>query len=143
MVEVDFEASKTNVGSKGPKFLRSELLAVNEVSVSKESGWRPLDWGRVSELVADFKSGAYGQNTLAPPSLIDSAACLCDGKRRPDNGLQCVAALQILTGELEESEANSEAVPETCLCHSLLCSGSRHGGCFSTRVMPLSRRIHK
>ncbi|OLP80212.1 Pre-mRNA-splicing factor 18 [Symbiodinium microadriaticum] len=108
--EVDFEASKTNVGSKGPKFLRSELLAVNEVSVSKESGWRPLDWGRVSELVADFKSGAYGQNTLAPPSLIDSAACLCDGKRRPDNGLQCVAALQILTGELEESEANSEAV---------------------------------
>ena len=67
-------------------------------------GWRPLDQGRVSKLVADFKSGAYGQNTLAPPSLIDSAACLCDGKRRLDNGLQCVAALQILTGELEESK---------------------------------------
>ena len=208
-------------GSRGGQATSSTL--------SQESGWRPLDHGRVSELVADFKSGAYGQDTLAllgcrsasrrrpscaptrmkleaylkpedPPikavakdlgidSMMgvrrrvtthkkrfkkgqqrakrlaalhiksptknlrvfragvqsvalyghesvgvtpkrmkwlrgvvagfagrkklgpQSAACLCHGKRRLDNGLQCVAALQILTGELEESKANGEDLP--------------------------------
>ena len=68
----------------GPKFLRSEILPVGEVSISGESGWRAQDRGRITELLADFKSGAYGQNTLAPPSLIGDNTCVCDGKRRLD-----------------------------------------------------------
>ena len=106
--------------AKTDEFVRSELLPVGEVSISKDSGWRPLDQGRVQELVADFKDGAYGQNTLAPPSIIDGGVCASDGKRRLDNGLQSVAALQILLGEYQEAKANGEDVPETCLCHSLL-----------------------
>ena len=107
--------------NKGPKFVKSELISVHEISISKESGWRPLDPTRVGELVADFKGGSYGQNTLAPP--IDACTCLSDGKRRLDNGVQCVAALQILSREIEESKANGQDLPEFCLRHSLSCSG--------------------
>ena len=107
----------------GPKFLRSEILPVGEVSISGESGWRAQDRGRITELLADFKSGAYGQNTLAPPSLIGDNTCVCDGKHRLDNGVQCVAALQILATELAESKANGEDLPDTCLHRSFLCGG--------------------
>jgi len=115
--------AKADNKSAGPKFVKSELVSVHDISISRESGWRPLDPARVGELVADFKAGSYGQNTLAAPSLIDACTCLSDGKRRLDNGVQCVAALQILSREIEESKANGEDLPDFCLRHSLSCSG--------------------
>ena len=67
----------------------STTVAIDDVSLSEESGWRSVDKARVAELIQIFEEGQYGVNLLKKPSLLyfgqrlsckDGAWKLADGK---------------------------------------------------------------
>ena len=48
----------------------STLVALEDISIANDSGWRAIDRARVDELKACFERGEYGQNLLRKPSIL-------------------------------------------------------------------------
>ena len=75
---------------------KSLLVALEDVSVARDSGWRDEDRERVEELKHEFLIGQYGMNVLKKPSLLQWAGqpkvCL-DGRRKLGDGKQTFIAL--------------------------------------------------
>ena len=74
-----------------PKVLEeSRLIAIEDVCLGEDRGWRRVDPKRVSDLKQKFTDGEYGRNILRKPSIIqvpghdkkgtDGRIILCDGK---------------------------------------------------------------
>jgi len=84
-------AAKTTMVVMTPKVLEeSRLIAIEDVCLGEDSGWRRVDPKRVSDLKQRFLDGEYGRNVLRKPSIIqvsghdkkgmDGRVILCDGK---------------------------------------------------------------
>jgi hypothetical protein len=97
-------------------------LRLEDISVEDDSGWRGKIPGRVEELVDLFRSGGFGQTTLALPSLLGSLLA-SDGRRKLANGKSCVTALQALAADPHKDTSDWCTGPlKTVLEEGLECS---------------------
>ena len=85
---------KSSAGTKAlaaPKVVVASMtVAIEDVSLAEDSGWREIDQARVAELRQSFEGGQYGMNLLKKPSLLqesgqrltckDTLLKLADGK---------------------------------------------------------------
>ncbi len=109
------------MAAQGPEVIETCRIKLGDLSISEDSGWRPLDPERVAELVAVFKDGDFGATTLAIPSVLADSEKLIkssreDGRFRLNNGKSSVAALKQLAAELENwqkslTEASESGAP--------------------------------
>ncbi len=83
-------------------------MPVMDISVAADSGWRPLDEPRVTELMQAFRQGEFGLGILVMPSVLCHAGVpkvsVHDGRRRVNNGKSTVCALQRLQQEAAGGE---------------------------------------
>ena len=82
--------------SIGPSTQKDTRIAMSDVSIGIESGWRGVDGCRVEELVTAFLNGEYGNNLLRKPMILmkDSQPVTCeDGRQRLVDGKSTFAAL--------------------------------------------------
>ena len=101
-------SAASKAGHMGPKVVESKRVKVVEMSVKDDtSGWRPLDQGRVQELLDVFKRGEYGTSTLANPSVLQWSSPASDGLLRISNGKSTIAALQQLQSEVNGLQQDS------------------------------------
>ncbi len=73
------------------------LVALSEISTSRQSGWMDVDQVRVDELKASFLRGEYGQNLLRKPSILQDCGSrkMCpDGLLKLADGKHTIVALQ-------------------------------------------------
>ena len=114
-------AASSSAVMKGPRVLDTRRLALAEVSICEDSGWRDLDLERVAELRALFEAGEYGATTLAIPSILTDAdgrpqVSKHDGRYRLNIGKSTIAALQALQTAMQDGgtppPSGSEPSPE-------------------------------
>ena len=56
-----------------PRVVRAATVALSEISVSHESGWRDVDPVYIQKMVEGFMAGDFGFCVMTPPSIIDGA----------------------------------------------------------------------
>ena len=104
--------------TSAPKVVQDvALVKIEDVSVENDSGWRPVDPGRVKELVSLFLSGQYGIGLLRPPSIIqqsgapknasDGRQCLSDGKQT----MCALAKVKQIYEDADQCEAHEWTTP--------------------------------
>lgn len=84
------------------------MVAVSEISVSADSGWREVNDGRVKELKDHFRSGMYGIGLLRRPSIVQAHGSLkkgADGNFLLLDGKHTIVALGQLKAEYDEATA--------------------------------------
>ena len=121
--------SKTPTPKKGAKQLCAPktacpetLVAISEISLEEDSGWRPIDPNRVRELKDAFVRGEYGQNLLRKPSLLwfsGAPKLSTNGLGRLADGKATFAALKELQIEyqqhLEKDTLEDDTYSETLI----------------------------
>lgn len=102
MSSAQARAGKTKTGAApnmAPATINTIRVALDDISIDQDSGWRDLDSERVSELKDAFKNGDSGLGILAIPSLLEDKISAIDGRRCLNNGKATVAALKALMDE--------------------------------------------
>ncbi len=94
----------------------SAKVLINDISISEDSGWRPIDRNRVEELKLMFEEGQYGMNLLRKPSCLQEVGHMLtsshDGLLKLADGKHTVAALSELKCKYDSLGEEEQAALE-------------------------------
>ena len=104
------KAKATALGA-APKEVGEVVIALDDISLADDSGWRAVSRRRVEELKADFLNGLFGMNVLKKPSVLQFAGkakhCM-DGRVQMADGKHTLTALVECKALWENDDENDK-----------------------------------